>query len=66
MSDIVKEIKKHLEKIGGNALIFRVMRMTLAFYLSAHFAFSLFFLLNRSEWVPVRESEMIFISMSLT
>ena len=33
--------------------------------LSAHFAFCLFFLLNRSEWVPVRESEIILISVSL-
>jgi len=33
--------------------------------LSAHFAFCLFFLLNRSEWVPVRESEIILMSVSL-
>ena len=35
-------------------------------FLSAHLAFSLFFLSNRSGRVPVRESEIILMSVSLT
>ncbi len=53
--------QKEFENGKANASLCHSMSVGL----SAHLAFCLFFLLNRSECVPVRDSEIILMSVSL-